>query len=57
MKDERAKQINITLAFLRSVILSGDPMTEEVRNAINEAQENIHNIDLDIQSFQSSSIH
>lgn len=37
MKDQRTKQIVSTFAFLRSVIASGEPMTEEVRSGINEA--------------------
>jgi hypothetical protein len=37
MKDKRIKQIHSTLAFLRSVIMSGEPMTNEVRNAIDDA--------------------
>ena len=37
MKDKRIKQIHSTLAFLRSVIMSGEPMTNEVRNDIDDA--------------------
>jgi hypothetical protein len=45
MKDKRLKQVHMTLAFLRSVILSGEPMTDEVRSAINKAIENVQNVD------------
>lgn len=38
---ENLKQIHSTLAFLRSVILSGEPITDYVRDAINEAIENV----------------
>jgi len=43
MKDSELKQVQSTLAFLRSVILSGESMTEEVRTAINEALEIVAN--------------
>jgi hypothetical protein len=56
MKDQRLKQVHSTLAFLRSVILSGEEMTEEVRSAINEAIENIKKIDIDLQTFQSHEV-
>ena len=48
MNDERLKQVQMTLAFLRSVILSGEAMTEEVRALINEAHENLKNVDAEI---------
>lgn len=53
MKDQRLKQVHMTLAFLRSVIQSGEPMTDEVRIAINKAIDNINNVDIDLQTFQS----
>ena len=56
MKDQRLKQVHSTLAFLRSVILSGEPMTEEVRESINEAIDNVKNVDLDLQVFQSGEV-
>ncbi len=43
------KQVHLTLAFLRSVIQSGEPMTDEVRSSINEAIENIKNVDAEIK--------
>ena len=49
MKDKRLRQVLMTLAFLRSVILSGEPMTEEIRNAINKACENLENVDKEIE--------
>ena len=49
MKDKRLKQVHMTLAFLRSVIQSGEPMTDEVRSSINEAIENIKNVDAEIK--------
>jgi hypothetical protein len=49
MKDKRLKQVHLTLAFLRSVIQSGEPMTDEVRSSINEAIENIKNVDAEIK--------
>ena len=39
----------MTLAFLRSVIQSGEPMTDEVRSAINKAIDNIKNVDVEIK--------
>lgn len=53
MKDQRLKQVHMTLALLRSVILSGEPMSEQVRSAINESIENIKNVDTDLQTFQN----
>ena len=48
MKNERLKQVHATLAFLRSVILNGEPMTAEVRAAINEAIDNIRKVDTEL---------
>jgi hypothetical protein len=55
-KDPRLKQIHTTLSFLRSVIQLGEPMTEEVRSAINEAIDNTRLIDADLQALQSALI-
>jgi len=49
MKDKRLKQIHTTLAFLRSVIMSGEPMTNEVINAIDDAIYNLRDVDKDIK--------
>ena len=49
MKDKRLKQIHTTLAFLRSVIMSVEPMTNEVRNAIDDAIYNLRDVDKDIK--------
>lgn len=48
MKDKRLKQIQTTLAFLRSVINSGEPMTNEVRNVIDDSICNLRNVDNEI---------
>ena len=56
MKDNRLKQIHTTLEFLRSMILGGEPMTDEIRNAINKAIDNVNNVDIDLQTFQSYEI-
>ena len=45
MRDKRLQQVHTTLAFLRSVINSGEPMTNEVRNAIDDSINNIKNVD------------
>ena len=34
---EEAKEVISSFAFLRSVILSNEPMTDEVRNVINDS--------------------
>ena len=49
MNDKRLKQVHTTLAFLRSVIMSGEPMTNEVRNAIDDAIYNLRDADKDIK--------
>ena len=49
MKDKRLKQVQTTLAFLRSVINSGEPMTNEVRNAIDDSIYNLRDADKDIK--------
>lgn len=46
--DVRLQQIRNTLALCRAVIVSGDPMDEETRNAINEAIANTKNVDRDL---------
>ena len=53
MRDVRLKQVHLTLAFLRSVILSGEPMTKEVRDAINESIEHIRAVDSDCVNIKS----
>jgi len=50
MNDKRLKQVYTTLAFLRSVIMSGEPMTNEVRNAIDDAIYNLRDADKDIKN-------
>jgi hypothetical protein len=45
MRDKRLQQVYTTLAFLRSVIMSGEPMTNEVRNAIDDSIHNIKNVE------------
>jgi len=45
MRDKRLQQVHTTLAFLRSVIMSGEPMTNEVRNAIDDSIYNIKNVE------------
>ena len=52
MKDVRTKQIHSTLAFLRSVILSGEPMTEEIRKSINMAIENLKSLDAILEMYK-----
>ena len=49
MKDKRLKQVHMTLAFLRSVIQSGEPMTDEIRSFINDAIETLKYIDAEIE--------
>lgn len=49
MNDKRLKQVHTTLAFLRSVIMSGEPMTNEVRNDIDDAIYNLRDADKDIK--------
>ena len=49
MNDKRLKQVHTTLAFLRSVIMSGEPMTNEVRNSIDDAIYNLRDADKDIK--------
>lgn len=56
MKDERLKQVLLSIAFLRSVILSGEPMTEEVRNIINDSIDNIKDVDKSLQVLKSEQV-
>ena len=49
MNDKRLKKVHTTLAFLRSVIISGEPMTNEVRNSIDDAIYNLRDADKDIK--------
>ncbi len=53
MEQQRTKQIHSTLAFLRSVILSGEPMTDAVRDTINESIENVSSIEADLNKEHS----
>jgi len=51
MNNKRLKEVHTTLAFLRSVIMSGEPMTNEVRNAIDDAIYNLREVDKDIKNY------
>jgi hypothetical protein len=48
MNDKRLEQVHDTLAFLRSVIMCGEQMTIEVKNAIDNAINNLRDVDKDI---------
>lgn len=52
MENKRLKQVHMTLAFLRSVISSGESMTDEVRSAINESIDNLKNLDAEIKKIK-----
>ncbi len=54
MKDQRLKQIYMTLELLRNAIQNGESMTNEVKLwDLNKAMDNINNVDIDLQAFQS----
>ena len=53
MKDQRLKQICMTLELLRNAIQNRQSMTNEIKNSINKAMDNVNNVDVDLQAFQS----
>jgi hypothetical protein len=48
MKDQRLKEIHKTLAFMKSVIESGEPMTQQVKNEFSRAINNLESVDGDL---------
>ena len=54
MKDQRLKQVYMTLEILRNAIQRGESMTNEVKLwDLNKAMDNVNNVDADLQAFQS----
>ena len=56
MKDSRLKQVVKTMAFMKSAILSGETVTDEMKEEFTKALANLNSVDDDLQEFANTPI-